>query len=159
MILQRDYESKEALLKEEIHKLNEKLEKYKKNYCQIKNKNEEIINEKERILNSLNEKGISAEKILAFCNCSDDVKVLLDRIEVLQKKNEDREERYKKICVDSTRDKIRKEVEKVRKEYEEEKKELLLVIQQRNNEIKKIKVEFESMMVELEKIKASGKFK
>ncbi|MCQ2819618.1 MAG: hypothetical protein MJ252_20330, partial [archaeon] len=105
VIMQRDFDSKEASMKDEIHKLNDKLEKYKKNFCNMKNQKEEIINEKERILNCLNEKGISAEKILTFCDCSDDVKLLLGKIDVLQKKNEDREERYKKLCVESNRDK------------------------------------------------------
>ena len=135
------------------------MEKYKKNFDILNTQKQQVIQEKEKILNCLNEKGISAEKILTFCECSDDVKMVLNKIDSLQRKNEDREERYKKLCVDSNRENVKKEIEKVKKQYEGEKNELINIIKRRNCEIKKIKTEFESIMIELEKIKASGKFK
>ena len=70
-----EYDKKEIILKAEIGQLNEKLQKYKKNYSLLMNKNEINKKEKEKILNSLKDKGLDPEQILAFAKNSNDIQM------------------------------------------------------------------------------------
>ncbi len=149
-----EFEKKEIKYKAEINNLNEKLQKYKKNYNVIINKNELLKKEKERILNSLKDKGFDSDQILTFVNSSTDIQTILKKIEELEKKNLNREEIYKKICLNINSTQVNKELEKLSKKHEEEKRGLLKIIAQKNNELNSIKTEFFGIMSELEKLKA-----
>ena len=153
-----EYDKKEILLKTEINQLNEKLQKYKKNYSIMINKNEINKKEKEKILNSFKDKGLDPEQILAFVNNASNIQEILDKINELERKNLNREEIYKRICLQVNQNQINKELEKIKKKHEDEKKGLLKIITQKNNELNSIKAEFFGIMNELEKLKAN-KFK
>ena len=156
--VKNDFDKKEIKLKTEIEQLNEKLEKYKKNYSILNNRNEMNKKEKEKILNSFKDKGLDPEHILAFVNNSSNIQEILDKINELERKNLNREEIYRKICLEVNQTQVNKELEKQRKKYEEEKKGLLKIIVQKNNELNSIKAEFYGIMNELEKLR-SNKFK
>ena len=154
-----DYDKKEIVLKTEIAQLNEKLQKYKKNYNILSTKNEMNKREKERILNSFKEKGFDPEHIMTFVNNSTNIQEILNKINELERKNLNREEIYKRICMEVNQTQVNKELEKMRIKYEVEKKGLLKIIAQKNNELNKIKSEFFDIMTDLEKLKATNKFK
>jgi hypothetical protein len=78
--------------------------------------------EKEKILNSFKDKGLDPEHILAFVNNSSNIQEILDKINELERKNLNREEIYRKICLEVNQTQVNKELEKQRKKYEEEKK-------------------------------------
>ena len=156
--VKNEYDKKEIKLKTEIEKLNEKLEKYKKNYIILNNRNEMNKREKEQILNSFKEKGLEPEHILTFVNNSSNIQEILEKINELERKNLNREEIYKRICLEVNQTQVNKELEKQRKKFEEEKKGLLKIIAQKNNELNSIKSEFFEIMNELEKLKIN-KFK
>ena len=156
--VKNEYDKKEIKLKTEIEKLNEKLEKYKKNYIILNNRNEMNKREKEQILNSFKEKGLEPEHILTFVNNSSNIQEILEKINELERKNLNREEIYKRICLEVNQTQVNKEIEKQRKKFEEEKKGLLKIIAQKNNELNSIKSEFFEIMNELEKLKIN-KFK
>ena len=151
--VKNEYDKKEIKLKTEIEQLNEKLQKYKKNYTILNNRNEMNKREKEKILNSFKDKGLDPEHILAFVNNSSSIQEILDKINELERKNLNREEIYKRICLEVNQTQVNKELEKQRKKYEEEKKQLLKIIAQKNNELNSIKSEFFDIMNELEKLK------
>ena len=153
-----EYDKKEIILKAEIGQLNEKLQKYKKNYSILMNKNEINKKEKEKILNSLKDKGLDPEQILAFAKNSNDIQEILNKLNDLERKNLNREEIYKRICIETNQSQVNKELEKIRKKHEEEKRGLLKIIAQKNNELNSIKSEFFGIMNELEKLK-TNKFK
>ena len=134
------------------------MEKYKKNYNILNNRNEMNKREKEQILNSFKDKGLDPEHILAFVNNSSNIQEILDKINELERKNLNREEIYKRICLEVNQTQVNKELEKQRKKFEEEKKGLLKIIAQKNNELNSIKAEFFDIMNDLEKLKAN-KFK
>ena len=156
--IKNDFEKKEIKYKAEIDQLNEKLQKYKKNYNIMINKNEVIKQEKERILNSFKDKGFDPDQIMTFVNSSTDIQLILKKVEDLERKNLNREEIYKKICLNINATQVNKELEKLSKKHEEEKRGLLKIIAQKNNELNSIKTEFYGIMTELEKMKAT-KFK
>jgi len=151
-----DFKQKENEYKNEINKLNEKLEKYKKNFNIIKNKNENIKKENEKILSCLKDKNFDEEKMKVFVDSYEDIKLILNKIEELEKKNINREEIYKKICQNANAQQLQKEMEKISKKHEEEKRSLLKLLAQKNNEINLIKEEFNGILNELENLK-SGK--
>ena len=153
--IKNELEKKEASYKTEIEALNQKLAKYKKNFNAIVVKNDAITKEKEKVLNCMRDKGISPEQITMFVNGYDDVQVLLKKIDELEKRNNEREERYRQISINANTQYMNKEIEKVTKQYEGEKKELLKLIAQRNKEINIIKTEFSAILVELEQLKNS----
>ena len=153
-----EYDKKEILLKTEINQLNEKLQKYKKNYNILSTKNEMNKREKEKILNSFKEKGFDPEQIMTFVNNSANIQEILNKITELEIKNLNREEIYKRICMEVNKTQVNKELEKARLKYEEEKRGLLKIIAQKNNELNSIKAEFFDIMNDLEKLKAN-KFK
>ena len=153
-----EYDKKEILLKTEINQLNEKLQKYKKNYNILSTKNEMNKREKEKILNSFKEKGFDPEQIMTFVNNSANIQEILNKITELERKNLNREEIYKRICMEVNKTQVNKELEKARLKYEEEKRGLLKIIAQKNNELNSIKAEFFDIMNDLEKLKAN-KFK
>ena len=138
--------------------MNEKLIKYKKNYNILINKNEINKKEKEKILNSFKDKGFDPDQIMTYVNSSANIQEILNKIEDLERKNLNREEIYKKICMDVNKTQINKELEKIKTKHEEEKRGLLKIIAQKNNELNSIKSEFFGIMTELERLKAS-KFK
>ena len=148
-----DFKNKENEYKNEIKNLNEKLEKYKKNFNFIKNKNENIKKENEKILNCLKDKNFDEEKIKIFVECYEEIKIILNKIEELEKKNFNREEIYKKICQNANEQQLQKEIEKINKKHEEEKRSLLKLLAQKNNEINLIKEEFNAILNELENLK------
>jgi len=156
--VKNEYDKKEIMLKTEINQLNEKLQKYKKNYSIMINKNEINKKEKEKILNSFKDKGLDPEQILAFVNNTSNIQEILDKINELERKNLNREEIYKRICLQVNQTQMNKEIEKIKKKHEEEKKALLKIITQNNNELNSIKAEFFGIMNELERLKAN-KFK
>ena len=154
-----EFDKKEIKFKTEIEKLNEKLEKYKKNYNILSNKNEMNKKEKEKILNSFKDKGLEPEQIIAFINNTSNIQEILNKINELEKKNLNREETYKKICMEVNKSQVNMELEKLKKKHDEEKRGLLKIIAQKNNELNSIKSEFFAIMNELEKLKANNKFK
>ena len=154
-----EFDKKEIILRSEISQLNEKLQKYKKNYNILNNRNEMNKKEKEKILNSFKDKGLDPEQILAFVNNSADIQEILNKLNELERKNLNREEIYKRICIETNQSQLNKELEKVKKKHEEEKRGLLRIIAQKNNELNSIKSEFFGIMNELEKFKANNKFK
>ena len=156
--VKNDFDKKEIKYKSEIEQLNEKLQKYKKNYSILINKNENNKKEKERILNSFKDRGFDSEQIMTYVNSSANIQEILNKIEDLERKNLNREEIYKKICMDVNQTQVNKELEKLKKKHEEEKRGLLKIITQKNNELNSIKSEFFGIMNELERLKAS-KFK
>ena len=156
--VKNEYDKKEIILKTEIGQLNEKLQKYKKNYNILSNKNEMNKKEKEKILNSFKDKGLDPEQIISFVNNSSNIQEILNKINELERKNLNREEIYKRICMEVNQSQVNKELEKLKKKHEEEKKGLLKIITQKNNELNSIKSEFFGIMNELEKLKAN-KFK
>ena len=95
--VKNEYDKKEILLKTEINQLNEKLQKYKKNYSIMINKNEINKKEKEQILNSFKDKGLDPEQILTFVNNTSNIQEILDKLNELERKNLNREEIYKRI--------------------------------------------------------------
>ena len=107
--------------------------------------------EKEQILNSFKDKGLDPEHILAFVNNSSNIQEILDKIKELERKNLNREEIYKRICLEVNQTQVNKELEKQRKKFEEEKKGLLKIIAQKNNELNSIKAEFFNSNFELSK--------
>ena len=153
-----EFDKREIKYKTEIDQLNEKLIKYKKNYNILINKNENNKKEKERILNSFKNRGFDSEQIMTYINSSANIQEILNKIEDLERKNLNREEIYKKICMDVNQTQVNKELEKLKKKHEEEKRGLLKIITQKNNELNSIKSEFFGIMNELERLKAS-KFK
>ena len=153
-----EFDKREIKYKSEIDQLNEKLIKYKKNYNILINKNENNKKEKERILNSFKDRGFDSEQIMTYINSSANIQEILNKIEDLERKNLNREEIYKKICMDVNQTQVNKELEKLKKKHEEEKRGLLKIITQKNNELNSIKSEFFGIMNELERLKAS-KFK
>jgi chromosome segregation ATPase len=157
--VKNEFDKKEIIFKREIEKLNEKLQKYKKNYSILSNKNEMNKKEKEKILNSFKDKGLEPEQIIAFVNNSSDIQEILNKIKELENKNLNREETYKKICMEVNKSQVNMELEKLKKKHDEEKRGLLLIIAQKNNELNSIKSEFFAIMNELEKLKANNKFK
>ena len=157
--MQSQCELKENELNSEIKTLNGKLEKYKKNYKLLSTQKDNLIKENEKVLGCLQDKGITPDKILTFVKSYDEVQLLLKKIEELEKKNEDKEERYKQLCIKANTNYFNKEIENLTKKYEGEKKELLNVLSIRNKEIHVIKKEFSEIVKELEIFKATGKFK
>ena len=153
--VKNEFDKKEIKYKSEIDQLNEKLIKYKKNYNILINKNEINKKEKEKILNSFKDRGFDADQIMTYVNSSANIQEILNKIEDLERKNLNREEIYKKICMDVNQTQVNKELEKMKKKYEEEKRGLLKIIAQKNNELNSIKSEFFGIMNELEKLKAS----
>ena len=95
---------------------------------------------------------------MTYVNSSANIQEILNKIEDLERKNLNREEIYKKICMDVNQTQVNKELEKLKKKHEEEKRGLLKIITQKNNELNSIKSEFFGIMNELERLKAS-KFK
>ncbi len=95
---------------------------------------------------------------MTYINSSANIQEILNKIEDLERKNLNREEIYKKICMDVNQTQVNKELEKLKKKHEEEKRGLLKIITQKNNELNSIKSEFFGIMNELERLKAS-KFK
>ena len=156
--VKNDFDKKEIKYKTEIEQLNEKLIKYKKNYNILINKNENNKKEKERILNAFKDKGFDADQIMTYVNSSSNIQEILNKIEDLERKNINREEIYKKICMDVNQTQVNKELEKLKKKHDEEKRGLLKIITQKNNELNSIKAEFFGIMNELERLKGS-KFK
>ena len=156
--VKNEFDKKEIKYKSEIDQLNEKLIKYKKNYNILINKNEINKKEKEKILNSFKDKGFDPDQIMTYVNSSANIQEILNKIEDLERKNLNREEIYKKICMDVNKTQINKELEKIKTKHEEEKRGLLKIIAQKNNELNSIKSEFFGIMTELERLKAS-KFK
>ena len=156
--VKNDFDKKEIKYKTEIDQLNEKLLKYKKNYNILINKNENNKKEKERILNSFKDKGFDADQIMTYVNSSANIQEILNKVEDLERKNLNREEIYKKICMDVNQTHVNKELEKLKKKHEQEKMGLLKIITQKNNELNSIKSEFFGIMNELERLKAN-KFK
>ena len=156
--VKNDFDKKEIKYKSEIDQLNEKLIKYKKNYNILINKNEINKKEKEKILNSFKDKGFDPDQIMTYVNSSANIQEILNKIEDLERKNLNREELYKKICMDINKNQINKELEKIKTKHEKEKRGLLKIIAQKNNELNSIKSEFFGIMTELERLKAS-KFK
>ena len=154
-----EFDKKEIILKTEISQLNEKLQKYKKNYNILSNKNEMNKREKEKILDSFKDKGLDPEQILAFVNNRADIQEILNKVNELERKNLNREEIYKRICMETNQSQMNRELEKIKKKHEEEKRGLLKIIAQKNNELNSIKSEFFGIMNELEKLKANNKFK
>ena len=154
-----EFDKREIVLKAEISQLNEKLQKYKKNYNILSNKNEMNKKEKEKILNSFKDKGLDPEQILAYVNNRADIQEILGKVNELERKNLNREEIYKRICIETNQTQLNKELEKIKKKHEEEKRGLLKIIAQKNNELNSIKSEFFGIMNELEKLKANNKFK
>ena len=154
-----EFDKREIVLKAEISQLNEKLQKYKKNYNILSNKNEMNKKEKEKILNSFKDKGLDPEQILAYVNNRADIQEILSKVNELERKNLNREEIYKRICIETNQTQLNKELEKIKKKHEEEKRGLLKIIAQKNNELNSIKSEFFGIMNELEKLKANNKFK
>ncbi len=149
-----DFDKKEIKYKTEIAQLNEKLNKYKKNYNAILDKNESLKQEKEKILTCLRDKGFDPDQIMTFVNSTYELQTILRKVEDLEKKNMNREEIYKKICMNINSSQVNKELEKLAKRHEEEKRGLLKIIAQKNNELNSIKTEFFDIMTELEKLKA-----
>ena len=156
--VKNEFDKKEIKYKSEIDQLNEKLLKYKKNYNIMINKNENNKKEKERILNSFKDRGFDAEQIMTYINSSANIQEILNKVEDLERKNLNREEIYKKICMDVNQTQVNKELEKLKKKHEQEKMGLLKIITQKNNELNSIKSEFFGIMNELERLKAN-KFK
>ena len=156
--VKNDFEKKEIKYKSEIDQLKEKLIKYKKNYNILINKNENNKKEKERILNAFKDKGFDADQIMTYINNSSNIQEILNKIEDLERKNLNREEIYRKICMEVNQTQVNKELEKIKKKYDEEKRGLLQIIAQKNNELNSIKSEFFEIMNELERLKAN-KFK
>ena len=154
-----EFDKREIVLKAEISQLNEKLQKYKKNYNILSNKNEMNKKEKEKILNSFKDKGLDPDQILAYVNNRADIQEILSKVNELERKNLNREEIYKRICIETNQTQLNKELEKIKKKHEEEKRGLLKIIAQKNNELNSIKSEFFGIMNELEKLKANNKFK
>ena len=119
--VKNEFDKKEIKYKSEIDQLNEKLIKYKKNYNILINKNEINKKEKERILNSFKDKGFDPDQIMTYVNSSANIQEILNKIEDLERKNLNREELYKKICMDVNKTQINKELEKIKTKHEEEK--------------------------------------
>ena len=153
--VKNEFDKKEIKYKSEIDQLNEKLQKYKKNYNILINKNENNKKEKERILNAFKDRGFDSEQIMTYINNSANIQEILNKIEDLERKNLNREEIYRKICMYVNQTQVNKELEKMKKKHEEEKRGLLKIIAQKNNELNSIKSEFFGIMNELEKLKAS----
>ena len=156
--VKNEFDKKEIKYKTEIDQLNEKLLKYKKNYNILMNKNENNKKEKEKILNSFKDRGFDPDQIMTYINNTSSIQEILNKIEELERKNLNREEIYKKICMDVNATQLNKELEKIKNKHEEEKRGLLKIIAQKNNELNTIKSEFFGIMNELERLKAS-KFK
>ena len=95
---------------------------------------------------------------MTYVNSSSNIQEILNKIEDLERKNINREEIYKKICMDVNQTQVNKELEKLKKKHDEEKRGLLKIITQKNNELNSIKAEFFGIMNELERLKGS-KFK
>ena len=81
------------------------------------NKNEINKKEKEKILNSLKDKGLDPEQILAFAKNSNDIQEILNKLNDLERKNLNREEIYKRICIETNQSQVNKELEKIRKKH------------------------------------------
>ena len=86
---------------------------------------------KDKILNSFKDKGLDPEQILAFVNNTSNIQEILDKINELERKNLNREEIYKRICLQVNQNQINKELEKIKKKHEDEKKGLLKIITQK----------------------------
>ena len=95
---------------------------------------------------------------MTYINNSSNIQEILNKIEDLERKNLNREEIYRKICMEVNQTQVNKELEKMKKKYDEEKRGLLQIIAQKNNELNSIKSEFFEIMNELERLKAN-KFK
>ena len=156
--VKNEFDKKEIKYKTEIDQLNEKLLKYKKNYNILVNKNENYKKEKDKLLNCFKERGFDTDQVMLYINNSDNIQEILSKIEELERKNLNREEIYKRICMNANATQLKKEIEKIEKKHEEEKKKLYKIITQKNNELNSIRTEFSEIMNELEKLKMT-KFK
>ena len=79
----------------------------------------------------MKDKGLDPEQILAFAKNSNDIQEILNKLNDLERKNLNREEIYKRICIETNQSQVNKELEKIRKKHEEEKRGLFLIIWQR----------------------------
>ena len=156
--VKNEFDKKEIKYKTEIDQLNEKLLKYKKNYNILVNKNENYKKEKDKLMNCFKERGFDTDQIMLYINNSDNIQEILNKVEELERKNLNREEIYRRICMDANATQLKKEIAKIEKKHEEEKKRLYKIISDKNNELNSIRTEFSEIMKELEKLKMT-KFK
>ena len=132
--------------------------KYKKNYNILVNKNENYKKEKDKLMNCFKDRGFDTDQVMLYINNSDNIQEILNKVEELERKNLNREEIYKRICMDANATQLKKEIAKIEKKHEEEKKRLYKIISDKNNELNSIRTEFSEIMKELEKLKMT-KFK
>ena len=156
--VKNEFDKKEIKYKTEIDQLNEKLLKYKKNYNILVNKNENYKKEKDKLMNCFKDRGFDTDQVMLYINNSDNIQEILNKVEELERKNINREEIYKRICMDANATQLKKEIAKIEKKHEEEKKRLYKIISDKNNELNSIRTEFSEIMKELEKLKMT-KFK
>jgi len=156
--VKNEFDKKEIKYKTEIDQLNEKLLKYKKNYNMLVNKNENYKKEKDKLMNCFKERGFDTDQVMLYINNSDNIQEILSKVEELERKNLNREEIYRRICMDANSTQLKKEIAKIEKKHEEEKKRLYKIISDKNNELNSIRTEFSEIMKELEKLKMT-KFK
>jgi hypothetical protein len=128
----------------ELIKLQAKVKKYQIKYRTLKEK--------------IEENGKMFGKNITY-NEKSDFNEIEKKIIDLEKKNLEREEHYKVLCMNANSYQVNKEVESITKKFEIERKEYLKTINMKNQELLLMKREFEEILRELEDLKYSKKLK
>lgn len=128
----------------ELIKLQAKVKKYQVKYKSLKEK--------------IEENGKIFGKNITY-NEKSDLNEIEKKIIELEKKNLDREEHYRVLCMNANSYQVNKEVESITKKFESERKEYIKTINMKNQELMLMKREFEEILRELEDLKYSKKLK
>lgn len=140
----------EARITEVVNSYENKLLKYKTNYSILKSKMETVERENNKL-----------------AKCAKDPNFLLNeeignlerKIELLEKNNIDREERYRQICINANSYSINKEIEALTLKFDKEKSFFLSELSNKDSELIKVKNEFNMIIKELENLKTVKKKK
>ncbi len=89
----------------------------------------------------------------------DEISKLERKIELLERNNREREEKYRQICINANSSYLNKEIESLTKRFDKERQDLKHEISSKNKEIDVMKNEFSSIIVELEELKLNKRIK
>lgn len=141
-------ENFENKFQEQFKEFEVKINKYKSNYSQLKVKLEhtEIELEKYKKLNNNPD---------AFR--SEELGIIERKIDLLENNYKDREEKYRQICIMSQSHQINKEIEQITSKFNKEREMYISEINSKNNELLRIKSEFNMIIKEIENLKFNKK--
>ena len=129
----------------ELIKLQDKLKKFQMKYKSYKEKYEQNMKNGGKTSTIGREKSEYSE--IEF------------KLNELEKKNIEREEHYKILCINAQSYQINKEIENLNKKFAIERKEYSKTINQKNQELIIIRKEFEEILKELEELKNTKKIR